>query len=141
MAISSKELWNALTGKQLENELRFREMQARVQEVHAQQQYANIGQGLISGVIPPNPAEPSWRDINTLHTEDPRRLKIQQVIYATLDKLPWNIVVQILRVCGMFLENEARIVVKFKEGREISFIYTDDFPADEHLARIALECP
>ena len=69
--------------------------------------------------------------------------KASQKISRALDLLPVNLCAHI--VCIEFwrssFEAPARFTVAFTNGHKVSFDDVDNFPAEEHIARIALECP
>ena len=68
--------------------------------------------------------------------------KVQRKISQLVDQLPMRICSRI-RVTFVYAHegNPARFVVTFDNQRTLEFQDVDAFPADEHVARIALECP
>ena len=88
-----------------------------------------------------HPAAPTWHDINTLKAEDPVRMKLTRVISRLVDALPMAVVWEMAQPKCEIKGRQARVTVKFHTGAQIEFVVDDKFPADEHLARIALECP
>lgn len=69
--------------------------------------------------------------------------KVKSKTQQALDRLPMNLCAQIDRI--EFWENMSAMpmhfTVVFNNGHTVSFDDVDAFPAEEHIARIALECP
>ena len=108
----------------------------RLQYAQAAAQYQNRAAQFQS-----HPAAPTWHDINTLKAEDPVRMKLTRVISRLVDALPMAVVWEMAQPKCEIKGRQARVTVKFHTGAQIEFVVDDKFPADEHLARIALECP
>ena len=65
--------------------------------------------------------------------------KVSQKICRALDQLPMSICAHIDRI--EFWQDPMRFTVVFGNQHKVSFDDVDRFPAEEHIARIALECP
>jgi hypothetical protein len=69
--------------------------------------------------------------------------KVQRKITQAIDQLPMSICAHIASISFRYADanKPIRFEVLFDNQRILSFAEVDAFPAEEHIARIALECP
>lgn len=70
-------------------------------------------------------------------------IKVRRKIAQAIDQLPMSICAQIAHIIFRFGDEHQpmRFDVIFTNQRVLSFTDVNAFPAEEHIARIALECP
>lgn len=70
-------------------------------------------------------------------------VKIQTQIYRAIEQLPLSLAAKITNISFFHAHGDTRqhLVVTYTNGHAFSIEDVDNFPSDEHIARIALECP
>ena len=109
-------------------------LQAQAQQNFASQLSQYVNQGLSAANQAYQPPAISLSGLET---------KVQRKISQAIDQLPMSLCARIATIQFRYAhENHPmRFVVVFTNNHTIEFLDVDGFPADEHIARIALECP
>jgi hypothetical protein len=70
-------------------------------------------------------------------------VKVQTQIYRAIEQLPLSLAAKITSINFFHAHDDKRqhLVVTYTNGHSFSIEDVDNFPSDEHIARIALECP
>jgi hypothetical protein len=109
-------------------------------EVLRQQQWANQAQQAAGAQIGAQGAPVAPTPAVTVHV---KQSKINRQIEKLLDAIPMSLAghIVVIHFYAKHDGDEAHFVVRYDNDHILKIYEIDEFPSDEHIARIALECP